>query len=117
MKKNLLFAATALVALFGTTSCLNEVDMFKKAGTGKISLSITNDDAIETRATKNVTESDGWVIKVGETEYTLAGLTAATFTAGDYSIKASSHANEAAATATADNARGAAYYEGSQQLL
>ena len=60
MKKNLFFVAAALAAMFGTTSCVNEVDMFKTAGTGTISLNVTNDDvfAVETRA--SVTSSTDW---------------------------------------------------------
>lgn len=113
MKKNLFFVAATLAAMFGTTSCVNEVDMFKTAGTGKINLSITNDDAIETRAVKTVTDNDSWIIKVGSDSYTLSGLATKAFASGEYAITAASHADEASASATSDNARGAAYYSGS----
>ena len=68
MKKNLFFVAAALVAMFGTTSCVNEVDMFKTNGTGKINLSITNDDVLSLETRASVTSSTDWYVKVNTDE-------------------------------------------------
>lgn len=119
MKKNLFFVAAALAAMFGTTSCVNEVDMFKTAATGSISLSVSNDNMMDTRAVQNVADASSWYAVVNNgssdvynkqigTELSTTG-----FASGTYSVTVSNYANEAASY-TVNSNFGAAFYTGSK---
>ena len=114
MKKNLFFVAAALAAMFGTTSCVNEVDMFKTAGTGTISLNVTNDDvfAVETRA--SVTSSTDWYVKVNSDEaITLSDLQGKAYSASQSNTLSVYYKNPTLEAAlSANNGWGEAYWSG-----
>lgn len=107
MKKTFFFLCVAFATAF--TSCQSEVDMFEEAGkTASIELSITNDDAMQSRAVTNVADQSTWYIKVGNNaQISVSNLSSAKYEAGTYSITVSSHTDEAAAI-TANTA----YYVG-----
>lgn len=107
MKKTFLFMCVAAATAF--TSCQSEVDMFEEAGkTATIDLSITNDDAMQSRAVTNVADKSSWYIKVGNnSQISVNDLSNSKYEAGSYNITVSSHTDQAAAIAA-----NAAYYEG-----
>lgn len=115
MKKNLFFVAAALVAMFGTTSCVNEVDMFKTAGTGTISLNVTNDDvfAVETRASVSSTSTD-WYVKVNnDAAITVSALQGKAYTASQTNSLSVYYKNATLADAlAANNGWGEAFWYG-----
>ncbi len=73
---------------------------------------ISNDVTVTTKATQNVTDLNGWTIKVGETAYTGSDQK---FTAGTYTVTASNYADEAAANAS-EYGWGDAFYTGSNSV-
>ena len=110
MKKYLMTIAAA-VATVGFTSCSNEVDMFEGINSDKasISLNITNDNVMFTRAESNVPNTSSWYVKVGNNEQIqVSALSTQKYAAGEYTIAVSNYATEAAAI-TANQA----YYSGS----
>ena len=121
MKKNLFFVAAALAAMFGATSCVNEVDMFKYNGTGTINLSVTNDDVFATTradATSLDNFTSDWIVTItgrkseSPFSYTKAAGTALTAThsvpSDTYDITAKS--GDAEANATSTSSRGKAFW-------
>lgn len=108
MKKTFLFMCVAAATAF--TSCQSEVDMFEEAGkTATIDLSITNDDAMQARATQTANNAD-WFAKVGEGEFAAAStLVGKTYTPGTYTIAVANYQSEAAAY-DANSGAGDAYY-------
>lgn len=114
MKKNLFFVAAALVAMFGTTSCVNEVDMFKTNGTGKINLSITNDDVLSLETRASVTSSTDWYVKVNTDEaITLSDLQGKAYSASQSNTLSVYYKNSTLEAALgANNGWGEPYWAG-----
>ena len=99
MKKYLMIVAVA-VATASFTSCSNEVDMFEGINSDKasISLNITNDNVMFTRAESNVPNTSSWYVKVGNNEQIqVSALSSQKYAAGEYTIAVSNYATEAAA--------------------
>lgn len=119
MKKYFMYAVAAVAAM-SLTSCMNEEDMFKHNGTGTINLNITNDNLMATRAV-GTPDLTSWIVtvtgqKANPYTYTKSAEVALESTlnnvpADTYVITAQSAASEV--NATADDARGTAYWYGS----
>ena len=102
--------------MLSMSSCVSEdLDLNKQAaaeGKGFISLNVTNDDALITRAVKNV--PDTWTVALSgqATRNVQVGELATTsLAAGDYNVTVYNYVDEAAAL-EANNKYGAAHYTG-----
>ena len=116
MEKSILLASAALAAL-SFTSCNNEVDMFEPIGSEKatINLSITNDDAMLTRATQNAVLADWW-IKVGDYNW-VAGdkVKDESYPTNTYAIKVGNY--KSLSDAMPDGYAGNAYYSAEKNVV
>lgn len=108
MKKTFFFLCVAAATAF--TSCQSEVDMFEEAvKTASIELSITNDDVMQSRASKDANNED-WFAKVGDGAMAAAtSIVGTKYNPGTYTIIVANYATEDAAY-TANEGAGAAYY-------
>ena len=135
MKKYLMTVVAALAAA-SFTSCTNEIDMFESLTSEKatINLNVSNDIMMVTRSSE-ISDYSKWLVKVAPQSFTdtnnasvTAGETTATdwisasasaeggigtktFKAGGYNIAVKNYADDAAVY-SANNNKGAAYYEG-----
>lgn len=109
MKKLFTLIATAALVLGSCTSEKPEWAEETVAKDARISLNITNDQVMNTRAVSNVADASNWYITVGEnSQIQVSSLSSKTYEAGSYTIKVGNYTNEAAALDAND-----AYYEGS----
>lgn len=116
--KKILFASLLATAL---TACVSDNDLQPVEKYGYISVNVNNDPVMaETRAIVTVEDLSAWTIKLKEVNGSSESDATATFTsstkkftveAGTYKVYASSHASKAASY-TANNKYGEAYYEG-----
>lgn len=116
MKKISFFAVAAIAVAFGFSSCQSEVDMFEEAGkTATIDLSITSDDAMQSRAVQTATNAN-WYAKVSDEEWTAASaIVGKTYAPNTYTIVVGNYKSEADALA-ANGGAGDAYYTLSQNV-
>lgn len=116
MKKFSFLAMATVAAALGFTACQSEVDPFEDGGkTATIDLSITNDNAMQSRATLTADNSK-WFAKVGDEDWsTASAIVGKTYTPKDYTIVVGNYKSEADALAANEGA-GDAYYTLSQTV-
>ena len=117
MKKTFLFAAFAALCM---TSCMNEefpnAPQVSEKGYGYINLNVSNDPIMQTRAPKEVTDLNGWIVKATDGSEEITLTTASTkVKAGTYTVYARNYETESAWMEENDN-WGDAYYEGDVEV-
>ena len=118
--KKYFFSALAAVAMLNLTSCLSEEEVnLTKGEMGHISLNISADNDLSTRAVQTVADNTAWFAFIdgastdfgtADTHRTIAELATFDFPYGTYTVTASNYANLDAAL----SGKGNAYYEGVQ---
>ena len=121
--KKFFLCAVAVAATMSLTSCLSEEEVnLEKGSKGYISVNVSADNELATRATQQVAAVGEWFAVVNNGTSNVYGtdaekkaigetLASTPFAPGTYSVKVSNYANLAAAY-TANNNFGDAYYEG-----
>ena len=91
--------STLFVAATMLSACTND-NILDVASYGYLSLGLTTDNKVTTRAVKSVGDLSKWKVKVGDTNYT---GTSQKFAAGTYTVTASNYADLATANNTKKN--------------
>ena len=103
--------STLFVAATMLSACTND-NILDVASYGYLSLGLTTDNTVTTRAVQSVSNFSTWTVKVGDTNYTGPSQK---FAAGRYTVTASNYADLATANAANEN-WGDAYYSGSTSV-
>lgn len=120
--KKYFFSALAAVAMLNLTSCLSEEEVnLTKGEMGHISLNISADNDLSTRAVQTVADNTAWFAFIdgastdfgtAETHRPITDLEDFGFPAGNYVVTVSKYASYD--TAMPNNSKGNAYWEGTQ---